>query len=134
MPYIKIRGRAAAAITPLVTSLACLALAACGSSSGGSSTGSQTAKATVAAATSTSAPPASTTTEQTSPAAVHRRRLVAVQVAKCMRRNGVDVPEPGPKGFIRINSAVAGNAQFHAAVTKCDRLLVGALGSTSAKK
>jgi hypothetical protein len=142
MPHIKIRGRAAAVITSLVTSLACLGLAACGSSSGGSSTGSTTATAaaavpaeTTAAAPSTPPPSSSTTTTPPENSAiVAKRRQVALRVASCMRSAGVKVPEPDPEGYIAVGGGLSGTPKFKAAVAKCKHFATEALGSTSSKK
>lgn len=133
MFHITTKSSGVAAIALLAISLACLGLAACGGSSGGSSSSSSTAStAAAAAATGTTSastpPPSTTTTEEGGPptATDRRRRVVALKVVKCMRNYGVNVPEPGPKGYIAVGGSIAGTPQFKTAVAQCQTLLTEA--------
>jgi hypothetical protein len=57
-----------------------------------------------------------------------------VKVASCLRRNGVDVPEPGPEGYIALKGSTAQSSRFQAAEVKCSNVILEAVGAASAKK
>lgn len=120
MPRIGLKENAPAVIASLALPLLCVGLTACGSSSGGSPANASTPAAASAAAATTSS-------------AAHKalndpvRRRAAMQVTKCMHRNGVDVPEPGPSGYITIRGALANSRQFHAATANCRNVIAAAL-------
>jgi hypothetical protein len=126
----KIKNRAAIAVVPLIVSLSGLGLTACGGSSGDASTHSHTGSAaatTTAGATATSTPSSNTTAESTPLNAAAKRRLaIATRVASCMRRNGVNVAEPSPEGYISINGGIANTPRFKVAAAKCGSLLAEA--------
>jgi hypothetical protein len=136
MPHIAIRSRGAAAITLFVLSLACLGLGACGGSSNSSTTNTTPAVASTpppSTATTPATATATTTTESGPPtAADKRRRQVALRVVKCFQSNGVTLPEPNPKGFITVGSAV-GTSQFKVALAKCKPILNEAAGVANKK-
>lgn len=119
----KIKNRAAIAVVPLIVSLSGLVLAACGGTSGDASTHSHTGNAaatTTAGATATSTPSSNTTAASTPLNAADKRRLaIATRVTSCMRRNGVNVAEPSPEGYISINGHIADTPQFKVAAAKC---------------
>jgi hypothetical protein len=127
-------------IAPLVASLALLGLGACGSSGGGSSSSASkpaatqtTAEATTTATTPT-APTATTTTPETKPVSVARRRELASEVAKCLRKYGGQVAEPGPEGYLKLEGAATKTPQFKAAVQKCHSVIVKAFAEAAGKK
>jgi hypothetical protein len=134
-------------IAPLVASLAALGLGACGSSGGGSSNSASTpaatnttAEATATATTPTTptttstTPTATTTTPETKPVSVARRRELASEVARCLRKYGGQVAEPGPEGYLKLEGAPTKTPQFKAAVQKCHSVIVKAFAEAAGKK
>lgn len=148
MSRIAFGGRATAALAALGIVLACLGLTACGGSSSAPSSGTQLKAAaspptgTTAAATAPTTATATTATPSASTgaggassgAAVARRRRAAVRVVSCMRRNGVDVPEPGPEGYIALKGSTARSSGFQAAEAKCSHVILEAAGVASTEK
>lgn len=135
MPHIEIKVRAVAAIMPLVVSLACFGMTACGSSSSGSSTSPQTGNTAAKTAVGTTAASASSSSTTTENAAIAtRRRRLALRLASCLHGNGVKVPEPSSQGYISISGSIAGTRRYKAAMAKCGYLLDDASKITSGGK
>jgi hypothetical protein len=120
MPHTGFKGRIQMS-TALLMSLACLGLAACGSSSSGSSSTSSTS----AAGASTSAPVTTTatgTTQSTTGAASasgSSQLQVSELLARCMRRSGIDIPEPNAEGQFDTKGINESTPQFKTVVHHC---------------
>ncbi len=145
MPRISNRNLGPMTIAPVIASLACLGLVACGNSSGGSSSSALTPTAANTTAEATPTTPTSTTPESTNPtsttptsttaeAGAARRYQLAAAVAKCLRSNGAQVGEPSAEGFLKLEGPATRTPQFKAAVTKCHPVIAEAFGQASGKK
>ncbi|GGO10919.1 hypothetical protein GCM10010116_21950 [Microbispora rosea subsp. aerata] len=96
-----------------------LALAACGPAPADDGIASAGGAATGAAAT----PSASVTVD---------RQEAQLKFAQCMREHGVDMPDPGPDGRIRIMSKKGEQAVTEKAMQACRHLMKGAVGDKAA--
>jgi hypothetical protein len=126
MPHLK----AGSVAIPLAI-LACLSLAACGNSSSksSSSVSNQTTHTTTATPTPTSTPATTTPTSSTStaPSAGHSKTYaLAVAVARCLRRYGVQVAEPNAAGTLNIASINTHTPQYRVARVKCHPVILEA--------
>jgi hypothetical protein len=129
MPHIEIRGRAVAAMAPLVISLACLGLGACGSSTTGSSSSAPTpatshttpqATPTTRTTPTSSTPPTSTTPTSTNPAITSNRQFALIY--KCMIRNGIKLAPINELGHTKINTNAPA---YKAMLAKCSHTVLG---------
>lgn len=123
MPHIGLRIRIQAPAA-LLMSLAVFGLAACGSSSSGSpSTGSTStagSASTPASATTTAASTKhSTAGTAIEPFQLHLRQLLA----KCIRRSGIDLPEPNAEGQFDTKGINESSPKFKTAVGHCIQAL-----------
>lgn len=96
--------RTAAALT---VAFACLGPVACGGSTG-------TSTGTPAASTTDPTPTSST------PSAGHASSLVQT-IVRCLRSNGINLPEPDAKGNVDTTGINMNSRQYRAAVAKCER-------------
>lgn len=105
--------------TALLVSLACLGLAACGSSTKSSSFSSSAASAPSTSAAGTTA----TKSEQAptaGPATIGAHQLYLRELlARCVRKNGIDLPEPNAEGQFDLKGINENSPRFKAAVSKC---------------
>jgi hypothetical protein len=121
MPHIGLKSRIHTSAA-LLMSLACLGLAACGSSTKGASSSGSTSSApstsTSAAATTTATSSEQPTTAKAStiePYQLHLRELIA----RCVRKAGIDLPEPNAEGQFDFKGINENSPHFKAVVSKC---------------
>ncbi len=100
--------------------LAGLTLTACGGAQ------SQAGDGVASVSTGSAAPSAAA-----SASAPVDRREAALKFAQCMRENGVEVPDPGPDGGIRITNRSGDGAKTEKALKECEPLTKGAVGNGS---
>jgi hypothetical protein len=117
MSSIDLRRRGPAAAAPLILLLLCIELTACGGSSSTASTAGTTATPE-AASTVTIA------TSATSGAAEQAKNRAAVAlIAKCVRQNGINVPEPEASGNVDLKGIDTNSPRFHKVDEKCIHML-----------
>jgi hypothetical protein len=123
-PRFYARRRGLAVLTSLLMSLGCLGLAACGSTSGGSSSANSTSASTTTDATSTktSTEASGTGTSTKSAPATSPRELATIRaLASCLRRHGIQLPEPDASGRVNTEGVNQSSPRYRAALTACLR-------------
>ncbi|MEV4459929.1 hypothetical protein [Microbispora sp. NPDC049633] len=102
-------------LAPALALALALALAACGAAP----TGDGVASAGGAASTATAKPSAR------GPADLQEAQL---KFAQCMREHGVDMPDPGPDGRVRITGKKGEEATMRKAMQACEHFMKDAVG------